>query len=303
MKKEIGLIGLGKMGAGLARNLNDHGWRVVGYNRTAEVTRAIEKEGIIGAYAVKELVQKLKTPRVVWLMLPAGAATDAMIFGKDGLVHILTPGDIIIDGANALFKDSAKRYAKLKRYKLHFADVGFSGGPGGARTGGCLMIGGSRELFERLEPLYRDAAAPGAYAHFEGPGAGHFVKLVHNAIEYGMLQAIAEGFSVLKKSPYKINLKRAAEVYNHRSVVESRLISWLVGGFEKFGQELEEVSGSVKYTAEVIDTIKSQGVPVPVIEGAFKFRRDSTSKPSYTGKILNTIRNQFGGHEEWKKKK
>lgn len=302
LRKEIAIIGLGKMGANFVRNLKDHGWRVIGFNRTEDVTRAIEKEGIEGIYSLKELKEKMIAPRIVWLMLPAGAATDEMIFGKEGLVHILTPGDIIMDGANALFKDSAKRYARLKRYKLHFVDVGFSGGPGGARTGGCLMVGGSRELFERLEPLYRDAAAPGAYAHFEGPGAGHFVKLVHNAIEYGMMQAIAEGFSVLKKSPYKIDVKRAADVYNHRSVVESRLVSWLAGGFEKFGEDLSEVSGSVKYTAEVIDTIKSQGVPVPVIEGAFKFRRNSKNNPSYTGKVLNAIRNQFGGHEEWKKK-
>ena len=302
LRKEIAVIGLGKMGANFARNLRDHGWRVLGFNRTADVTRAISGEGIEGVYALSDLKEAMAGPRIVWLMLPAGAATDEMIFDKGGLVSVLYPGDIIVDGANALYKDSARRYVKLKRHKLHFVDVGFSGGPGGARGGGCLMVGGSRELFERLEPLYRDAAAPNAYAHFEGAGAGHFVKLVHNAIEYGMLQAIAEGFSVLKKSPYKIDLKRVAEVYNRRSVVESRLIYWLAEGFEKFGETLEDVGGSVKYSAEVLATIKSQGVPVPIIEGAFKFRKKSETAPSYTGKVLNAIRNQFGGHEEWKKK-
>ncbi|MDO8505015.1 MAG: glucose-6-phosphate dehydrogenase [bacterium] len=296
LRKEISVIGLGKMGANFARNLKDHGWRVIGFNRTADVTRALSKEGIEGIYNLKELKEKLAVPRIVWLMLPAGAPTDEMIFGKEGLVHVLAPGDIIIDGGNALFKDSAKRYAKVKRYKLHFVDVGFSGGPTGARTGACLMVGGSRALFDRLEPLYRDAAAPNAYAHFEGQGAGHFVKLVHNAIEYGMLQAIAEGFAVLKKSPYKIDLKKAAETYNQRSVVESRLVGWLKNGFDQFGEKLEEVSGKVVHSKEVLDTIKSQGVSVPIIEGAFKFRRNSSRNPSYTGKVLNVIRNQFGGH-------
>ena len=302
LKKEIGIIGLGKMGANLARNLRDHGWKVVAFNRTAEVTRAMEKTGIEGVYAIKELVKKLSTPRVVWMMLPAGAATEEMLFGKDGLVRVLAPGDIIIDGANALFSDTKKRYKKITPYKINFIDVGVSGGPNGARTGACLMIGGPRALFEKLEPLFRDAAAPGAYAHFEGSGAGHFVKLVHNGIEYGMMQALAEGFAVLKKSPYKIDLKRAVEVYNHRSVIESRLVSWLSGGFEKYGAELDEMSGSVKHSAAVIDTMKSQRVPVPIIEGAFKFRCNSKNTPSYTGKVLNAMRNQFGGHEEWKTK-
>ena len=299
LRKEIAVIGLGKMGAGLARNLNDHGWRVVAYNRTAEVTRAMEKEGIDGAYALKELVAKLKKPRVVWVMLPNGAPLDDIIFGKEGLVHVLERGDILIDGGNSYFKDTQARYKKLARTGIRFIDAGVSGGPAGARNGACIMVGGAEKLFKELEALFTDLSVPDGYAHFEGPGAGHFVKMVHNGIEYGMMQSLAEGFGVLKKSPYKINLTRAADIYNHRSVIESRLVEWLARAYREHGEELKSMSGTVASTGEgewTVKTARQLKVLTPVIEDAFKFRVDSSDAPSYIGKILTALRNQFGGH-------
>ncbi|MBI2552546.1 decarboxylating 6-phosphogluconate dehydrogenase [Candidatus Uhrbacteria bacterium] len=299
MRKEIGLIGLGKMGAGLARNLRGQGWQVVAFNRTAQVTRAMEQEGIIGAYHLEGLVQKLKAPRVVWLMLPSGKPVDEMIFGKVGLIHLLSKGDTIVDGANSYFKDTQARYKKIAKTGIRFIDVGVSGGPGGARGGACIMVGGPKKLFKELEPLFRDLSVPEGYAHFEGLGAGHFVKMVHNGIEYGMMQALAEGFAVLKKSPYHIDLKRAAGIYNRGSVIESRLVGWLNSAFKEFGIDLKGVDGAVGYTGEgewTVKIAKKLQVAVPILEGSFKFRVGSQKNPSYTGKLLSAMRNQFGGH-------
>lgn len=299
LHKEIGLVGLGKMGDGLARNLQNHGWRVVAYNRTVTVTRALEPEGIIGAVSVKELVQKLTPPRLIWLMLPNGAPTDEMLFGKGGLVHLLAKGDTIIEGANSYFRDTQVRYKKLAKTGLRFIDVGVSGGPSGARNGACIMVGGSEKLFRELESLFADLSVPEGYAHFEGPGAGHFVKMVHNGIEYGMMQALAEGFAVLKKSSYKLDLQRAAKIYNRGSVIESRLVGWLERAYQEHGEELKNMSGSVASTGEGEWTIKTAGtlkVPTLVIGEAVKFRAVSQRDPSYIGKILTALRNQFGGH-------
>lgn len=299
LPKEIGIIGLGKMGGGLARQLNEKGWRVIAYNRTAEVTRAIEQEGIEAAYSLKELVKKLKKPRVVWLMLPNGAPLDEMIFGRDGLIHVLERGDILVDGGNSYFKDTRARYKKLAKTGIRFIDAGVSGGPGGARNGACIMVGGSEKLFKELELLFADLSVPEGYAHFEGPGAGHFVKMVHNGIEYGMMQALAEGFAVLKKSSYKINLPRATDIYNRGSVIESRLVGWLARAYKEHGEELKTMSGSVASTGEgewTVKTARQLKIPTPVIEDAFKFRVASARTPSYIGKILTALRNQFGGH-------
>ncbi len=314
LRKEIGIIGLGKMGAGLALNLRDHGWRVVAFNRTSEVTRTMEKEGIIGAYDIKELVQKLRPPRVVWLMLPNGAPTDEMIFGSGGLMHLLARGDTIIEGANSYFKDTEVRYKKLSKTGIRFIDAGVSGGPGGARAGACIMVGGPEKLFKELEPLFRDLSVPKGYAHFEGPGAGHFVKMVHNGIEFGMMQALAEGFEVLKKSSYKIDVARATHIYNHGSVIESRLVGWLAKAFEVFGKDLKEVSGAAGQAGGAagtrgpneatwtIATAKAQKIAVKIIEGSLRARDQSQKNPNFQGKVINALRNQFGGHAVKKQK-
>ncbi len=299
MKKELGIIGLGKMGSNLAQQLLEKHWRIVGYNRTAEVTKNLESKGLTGAYSLKEIVSKLSPPRVIWLMLPAGAVVDDHLFGKSGLVHYLEAGDIVIDGGNSFFADAKPRSQKLAKKEIKFMDVGTSGGPGGARHGACLMIGGDEHTYRFLEPLFKDCSKPKAYQFFEGIGAGHFVKMVHNGIEYGMMQALAEGFTVLKQSNYNLNLIDVTRIYNTGSVVESRLTQWLLQAFQKHGQELNPVSGTVRHTGEgewTIKTAKELKIPVPIIKNSFQFRIDSEKNPSYTGQVLSALRGEFGGH-------
>lgn len=295
MKKQIGIIGLGKMGGNVARRLSERGWSVVGYNRTDTVTQKLEKEGIVGVYSVGELVKKLKSPRTIINLLPTGAPTDEML---RKLLPLLDPSDIIVEMANSYYKDTQKR-AKRVQKTCRFIDVGISGGPGGALNGACLMVGGDREIFKYLEPLFKNMARPGAVAHFPGIGAGHFVKMVHNGIEYGMMQSIAEGFTIMKDAPYGLDLQEVIRIYNNGSVVESRLVGWLGQAFEKYGQNLEELSGAVGFNGEgewTVKTAKDLKVETPVIKDSVEFRKASQKKPSYTGKVLTGMRNSFGGH-------
>ncbi|MDE2018942.1 MAG: glucose-6-phosphate dehydrogenase [Patescibacteria group bacterium] len=300
----LALIGLGKMGANLARNLREHGWHVVVYNRTPEKTAELEKEGFEGARSLEELVRKVShspfsiphSPRMFWLMVTAGKPVDDLL---SNLMPLLKRGDIVIDGGNSFFEDSMRRAKLLEKKGIKFLDAGVSGGPSGARNGACMMIGGDREAFGKLEPLFRDGSVPGGYAYFGNAGAGHFVKMVHNGIEYGMMQSIAEGFALMKKSPFKLDLAQVARIYQHQSVIESRLVGWLESGFKEFGQDLKKVSGTVNATGEgewTIKTGKKWGMKLAVIEDAFKFRMKSKKSPSYIGKILSALRNQFGGH-------
>jgi glucose-6-phosphate 1-dehydrogenase len=298
-RKEIGIFGLGKMGANVARQLHEKGWRVVASNRSPGPVEMIQKEGIQGVFTHADLVAQLKGPRIIWLMITAGKGNDDLLFGKDGIVQHLKKGDIVIDAANAFYEDSMRRAKLLKKRGIHFMDVGFSGGPSGTRNGGSLMIGGEKEIFQRLEPLFRDLSVPGGYSYFGDAGAGHFVKMVHNGIEYGMMQSLAEGFAIMKKSPFKLDLEQVAEVYNRGSVIESKLVGWLGEAYKMYGQDLKVVSGSVAYTGEgewTVKTGKKFKVPVRVIEDSFKFRVRSKKSPSYIGKVLSALRNRFGGH-------
>lgn len=302
-RKEVAIIGLGKMGGNLARQLLQKGWNVVGFNRSSVVTDELVKEGLVGAYVLADISRKLKPRRIVWCMLPSKqkgeGAIDEVLFGKQGIVKFLNKGDVIVDGGNAFYKDSISRYKKLKRRGIHFVDVGVSGGPGGALNGASLMVGGDKEVFEILRPLFRDIAKERGYQFFEGAGAGHFVKMVHNGIEYGMMQAIAEGFSIMKSAKYHFDLTRVADVYNSGSVIESRLIGWLKDGFLRYGEDLKDVTGVVAHTGEgawTVETAKELGIKAKVIEEALRFRRRSAKNPDYAGKVLSTLRNQFGGH-------
>lgn len=307
MRKEIVIIGLGKMGGNVARRLTSSGWKVVGYNRSPDDTKTLEDEtGLKGAYSFKEIAENTSTPRVIWLMIPAGDAIDKVLFGEDGLTNYLDKGDIIIDSGNSYYKDSIERSKRLAELGIKFTDVGFSGGPTGALRGGSLMVGGSKENFEYLSPLLTTLALPSGVQHFEGVGAGHFVKMVHNGIEYGMMQAIAEGFTLLKGSRFNLNLEEVADIYNHGSVVESRLVGWLEDGFKTYGEGLDEVSGSVAHTGEgewTVKEAKEQKVEVKVIEDALNFRIESekeanlpVGRQGFTGKLLSAMRNRFGGH-------
>ena len=305
LPKEIGVFGLGKMGANVARQLKDKGWRVVVANRSPEPAKALESEGFEAAFSHEDFLAKSKpkassrAPRLVWVMITAGKGIDEFLFGEGGIVQHLKKGDIVIDAGNSLYEDTVRRAKILNKKGITFMDVGFSGGPSGARNGGSLMIGGDRKTFAYAEPLFKDLSVRGGYAHFGAAGAGHFVKMVHNGIEYGMMQSLAEGFALMKKSPFKLDLEKVTNIYNHGSVIESRLVGWLEDAYRIYGQDLKKISGSVAYTGEgewTIAAAKKMRLEVPAIEDAFKFRVRSKKKPSYTGKILSALRNRFGGH-------
>jgi glucose-6-phosphate 1-dehydrogenase len=299
LRREIGVVGLGKMGAGIARNLFDHGWRTVGFNRTASVAARLASDGVTPADTIPELVAALAPPRVVWLMVPAGQPVEDMLFAPDGLAHLLDPGDTVIEGGNSRWTDDVPRAERLASLGIRFIDVGVSGGPAGARRGACLLVGGAHEDFERLRPLWSDLSVPDGFRHFPGTGAGHFVKMVHNGIEYGMMQAIAEGFTILKESDYDLDLTEAAAIYNHGSVIESRLVGWLESAFRLHGEALGGVSGRVAHTGEgawTLDAAAELGVSARVIKDALLFRLESDRDPDWTGQVLSALREQFGQH-------
>lgn len=293
---EIGMIGLGKMGANLARQLHEKKWKVIGFNETPDATRELESEGILSAYTLSDLVGALAEPRTIWLMVPHEVVDHVL----DELVPLLTSGDMVIDGGNSFYEESVRRSKKLAEKDIGFLDVGVSGGPGGAKNGACLMVGGETVRYGQYEHLFKDLSVPGGYGYMGESGAGHFVKMVHNGIEYGMMQAIAEGFSLLKQSRYHPDLAKVAEVYNRGSVIQSRLIGWLKDAFTLHGEDLEDVSGSAAQTGEGLWTVRAAqelNLKTDVIEGAVQFRTQSQRNPSYTGKIISALREQFGGHE------
>jgi 6-phosphogluconate dehydrogenase len=308
MKKELGIIGLGKMGGGMVEHLLEQGWTVYGHKRHRDSARELIAKGMRFCDSPTELVLTLSKPRLLWLMVPARAEkraegskppVDELLFGKDGIAKKLSKGDIVIDGGNSYYKETVGRAKKLQKLGIRFIDVGFSGGPYGARHGGCLMIGGDQQAFKGCEQLFKDLAQEDGYQFFKGAGAGHFVKMVHNGIEYGMMQAIGEGFGIMKKSKYTLDLSRVVDIYQHGSVIESRLVGWLGSAFTKRGQDLKGISGVVGHTGEGEWTAKAGkelGVPAKIIEGSFKFRVESAKKPSYVGKVVSALREQFGGH-------
>lgn len=294
---QLGYIGLGKMGKNMVLHLLEQGFEVVAWNRSPEPLDEVVAAGATRAESITDLVSKLSGPKLVWVMLPAGDVTRKMLEELSGL---LEAGDTVIDGANSMYKNTIDSVPLFAPKGINFFDVGVSNGPGGARHGACLMIGGKEEWFQKFEPLFKAIAAPEAYRFFPGVGAGHFVKMVHNGIEYGMMQAIGEGFSVLKSAPYDLDLQQVAELYDNHSVIASRLVAWTAAGYEKFGTELEEISGTVKHSGEgqwTVETAKELGVPTPVIADSLQFRLDSVEKPSYTGKVVSMLRFMFGGHE------
>ena len=300
-EKSVGIIGMGKMGGNIAKRLSSKGWKVIGYQRNQEKLQMFRSFGIIPAKDVADLVAQLPLPKIILLMLPAGEATHNVLFGDGGLLGLVKPGDYIIDGSNNFYEATQNHYRNFALTGINFVDMGISGGPNGALNGACLMIGGRQESFEHLKDLYRDMAQDGtAYEFFEGEGAGHFIKMVHNGIEYGMMQSIAEGFNLLKNSPFSLDLKKVTRIYQAGSVIESRLVGWLGSGYEKYGQDLGIISGSVAQTGEgmwTVDTASKMGQKVDSIKLAVDFRTRSQNNPSYTGQVLSVLRHEFGGHD------
>ena len=292
---KLGYIGLGKMGTNMVERLLEHKHTIVVYDKNPELAQQFTWKGVEGMRSSWNLIDALGHPCVIWLMVPHETVDEVL----NEIVPILRDGDTIIDGGNSFYKDSMRRAKDLAQRYIRFLDVGVSGGPEGARHGACLMIGGERSVYDEFEHLFRDIAAENAYGYFGPAGAGHFVKMVHNGIEYGMMQAIAEGFEVLKQSPYGFQLGRVADLYNHKSVIESRLVGWLKEAYEAHGEDLASMSGSVRQSGEgawTVETAKEFGVPVSVLEQAVEFRNRSQENPRYAGKILTALRNKFGGH-------
>ena len=301
MNMKIGYIGLGKMGRGQVERLHERGYEVVVYNRSPEPIKDIVKIGVKGAHTLKELTEALPAPRVMWIMV-SHSAVDAVL---TELMPLLSTGDTVIDGGNCFYEDTMRRAKELGVQGIDFLDAGVSGGPAGARHGASIMIGGSKEVYHKHSKLFEDLGAEKAVNYMGDHGAGHFVKMVHNGIEYGMMQSIAEGFAVLKSAPFHLKLTQVAEVYSNKTVIESRLISWLLDAYKKFGPDLSGVAGSVAHSGEgqwTVDTAKKLGVPAKVIEDSLEFRVNSASNPSYTGRVLTALRNMFGGHDLQNKK-
>ncbi|WP_406676150.1 phosphogluconate dehydrogenase (NAD(+)-dependent, decarboxylating) [Moorella sp. ACPs] len=293
---QIGLIGLGKMGLNLALNMLDHGHEVVGYARTRSTVEKAAARGIKGAFSLEELVGELVSPRLIWLMIPAGKAVDEVI---EQLLPLLAPGDIIVDGGNSHYRDTLRRYQFLKEKGIRFADSGTSGGMEGARYGACCMVGAEDELFAYLEPLFKDITVPGGYLHTGPPGSGHYVKMVHNGIEYGMMQAIGEGMEVLAKGPFKLDLKAVARVWRHGSVIRGWLMDLMESALSKDAtlesiKDIAYSSGEGLWTVEEALRLK---VPAPVITAALLMRYRSEQEESFATKVVAALRHEFGGHE------
>ncbi len=292
----VGFIGLGRMGSNMVRRLLRDGHSIVAYNRTPEKTREIAGEGAEAAFTIAELVQKLEKPRVAWIMVPAGAATEAQIVE---LMEHLEPGDTIVDGGNTNFHDDIRRHADLAAKGIRYVDAGVSGGIWGLKIGFCLMVGGEREAVEPLEPIFRSLAPENGYLHAGPPGAGHYVKMVHNGIEYGLMQAYAEGFEILHASDYPLDLAALADLWNHGSVIRSWLLELAADAFRSNGQDLPNLKGWVADSGEGRWTVQEaieRDVPAPIITLALQTRFRSRQDDSYGAKVLAALRNEFGGH-------
>jgi 6-phosphogluconate dehydrogenase len=299
---QIGICGLGRMGAGMARRLARGGHQVVAWNRTESVARELaaepENDGRIDvAEPLDTMIAKLSAPRHVLISVPSGDATQDMI---DQLAGLLDSGDVIIDAGNSNFHDSQRRAAALADKQLRWLDFGVSGGVWGLEVGFCTMIGGERELFERVEPAIRTLAPEEGYLYCGPAGAGHYVKMVHNGIEYGVMQAYSEGFDILHASDFDLDLAAVSRMWNHGSVIRSWLLELAGDAFAKEGNDLSDISGWVADSGEgrwtVFDAI-DHDVPAPVITLSLLQRFRSRRQPdSYADRVLAALRNEFGGH-------
>jgi 6-phosphogluconate dehydrogenase len=298
MTMRLALIGLGKMGANMARRLLGSGIEVVGYNRSADITEELAGEGLLPADSMLHAVQQLQAPRIVWLMIPSGAPTDNAL---QELAPMLEAGDIVIDGGNSNYHDSQRHGAMLARHDIGFVDAGTSGGVWGLKNGYCLMVGGEDEVVTQIEPILK-ALAPAedrGWAHVGPVGAGHFTKMIHNGIEYGMMQAFAEGFALLRgKEEFDLDMAQISELWRHSSVVRSWLLD-LMADFLAEDQQLADVEPFVADSGEgrwtVVESI-DQGVAAPVLALALQMRFSSQDKEGYGNRLLSMMRNAFGGH-------
>jgi 6-phosphogluconate dehydrogenase len=293
----IGMIGLGRMGMNMARRLVQNGIEVVGCNRSADKVETLVSEGGMGALTYEELVKKLDAPRTVWIMLPAGAPTDAAV---EELSKLLDKGDTIIEGGNSYYKDDIRRSAELEKLGINYLDAGVSGGIWGLKIGYCTMVGGPRNEFDRLESVFTVLAPENGYMYCGPAGAGHFVKMVHNGIEYGMMQAYAEGFALIQDSDYgeSMNFGDLSDLWNQGSVIRSWLLELAADAFHK-SERLEDLEGYVEDSGEgrwtVLQAVET-ATPAPVLTMALMERFASRRPDDFRNKVLAALRREFGGH-------
>jgi len=292
---ELGMIGLGRMGANMTERLVLGGHRVISYDRSADAVKRVVDKGAVGAQSLGDFVKRLSLPRAIWLMVPSGDPVDQTI---DELLPSLAKGDIIIDGGNSNYKDSIRRAERLKTQGLHFVDAGTSGGVWGLQNGYCMMVGGEKEILSRLEPIFLTLAPKDGYLHAGPNGAGHFVKMVHNGIEYGMMQAYGEGFELLKASQFDLDLGKISHLWNQGSVVRSWLLELCEDAFAKDPQ-LAAIKGYVEDSGEgrwtVIEAIE-RGVSATVLAHSLFARYASRQQDAFSNKVIAALRNEFGGH-------
>jgi 6-phosphogluconate dehydrogenase len=294
---ELAIVGLGRMGGNMARRLHQAGHRVIAYNRSRDKTEEIMGEGLEGGFTPMDVVGMLSAPRILWLMVPAGDATEQTM---EEFAALLAPGDTIVDGGNSNFKDSKRRHDLLKGRGLNFVDAGISGGVWGLVNGYGTMVGGDRDAVEPLEPIFKALApADGGYVYCGPAGAGHYTKMVHNGIEYGMMQAYAEGFDIMHASEYPLDLEAIAKAWMHGTVIRSWLLELAGRAFEQNGTDLADIKGWVADSGEGRWTVQDaidHDVPAPIITLSLLARFTSRQDESYSAKVLAALRNQFGGH-------
>ena len=292
---EIGFIGLGKMGMNMVTRLRQDKHRAVVYDRTADLIRKAEGHGCVGASSLADLVSKLTAPRAVWIMVPSGTPTEETV---SAIAQLLQAGDIVIDGGNSKYQDDLRRAPELNKKGIHYVDVGTSGGIWGLKLGYCMMIGGEEATVKHLEPILKTLAPENGWAYMGGNGAGHYVKMIHNGIEYSMMQGYAEGFELMSKSEYNLDLAKIADVWMNGSVIRSWLLE-LASGVLAQDPKLEKLKGYVQDSGEgrwtLLDALE-KNVPVPTLTAALFTRFRSRQEESFAEKLLAGLRNAFGGH-------
>ncbi len=298
---KIGMIGLGKMGYNLALNMKDNGIDVIGYNRSIGKVESIREEGVEATDDLDELLGKLDSPRILWMMIPAGEVIDEMI---RTLLPKLSNGDILIDGGNSFYRDTLRRKELLATEGIHYVDAGTSGGQEGARQGACMMVGGDDPVIEQLQPVFERINVENGYLHTGPTGSGHFVKMVHNGIEYGMMQAIGEGFDLLGASEFDLDFEAVARVWANGSIIEGLLMRLTERAFARHGNALGPILPIIDATGEGKWTVEEgirMNVPMPVITSALFVRNMSKDEQKLSNKVVAALRNEFGGHALHKK--